>query len=116
MTFVWCPAGSFMMGSPENAITDSALAAGCGEFRCWVMTEALRLIAAIIFCGVIITKRCENPTARLLAGGITTVIALARFDQYIDDVRTAAHRRCALSHFLHIVEAQCLSMHLPSAV
>ena len=34
------------------------------------------MIAAIIFCGVIITKSCENPTARLLAGGMTTVIAL----------------------------------------
>ena len=34
------------------------------------------MIAAIIFCGVIITKRCENPTARLLAGGMTAVIAL----------------------------------------
>ena len=34
------------------------------------------MIAAIIFCCVIITKRCENPTARLLAGGMTTVIAL----------------------------------------
>lgn len=59
-----------------NAITDSALVAGCGEFGYLFMIGVLLLTAAIIFCGVIITKRCENPTARLLAGGMTAVIAL----------------------------------------
>ena len=59
-----------------NAITDSAMVAGCGEFGYLFMIGVLLLIAAIIFCGVIITKRCETPTARLLAGGMTTVIAL----------------------------------------
>ena len=59
-----------------NAITDSALIAGCGEFGYLFMIGVLLLIAAIIFCGVIITKRCENPTEKLLAGGITAVIAL----------------------------------------
>ena len=59
-----------------NAITDSALVAGCGEFGYLFMIGVLLLIAAIIFCGVIITKRCENPTEKLLAGGMTAVIAL----------------------------------------
>jgi len=59
-----------------NAITDSALVAGCGEFGYLFMIGALLLIAAIIFCGVIITKRCEKSSARLLAGGMTAVIAL----------------------------------------
>ena len=52
------------------------MVAGCGEFGYLFMIGVLLLIAAIIFCGVIITKRCENSTARLLAGGMTTVIAL----------------------------------------
>ena len=59
-----------------NAITDSALVAGCGEFGYLFMIGALLLIAAIIFCGVIITRRCKNPTEKLLAGGMTAVIAL----------------------------------------
>ena len=59
-----------------NAITDSALVAGCGEFGYLFMIGALLLTAAIICCGIIITKRCENPTEKLLAGGITAVIAL----------------------------------------
>ena len=59
-----------------NAITDSALVAGCGEFGYLFMIGALLLTAAIICCGIIITKRCEIPTARLLVGGMTTVIAL----------------------------------------
>ena len=60
-----------------NAITDSALVAGCGEFGYLFMIGVLLLIAAIIFCGIIITKRCENPTEKLLAGGMTAMIALA---------------------------------------
>ena len=59
-----------------NAITDSALVAGCGEFGYLFMIGALLLTAAIICCGIIITKRCENPTEKLLAGGMTAVIAL----------------------------------------
>ena len=59
-----------------NAITDSALVAGCGEFGYLFMIGALLLTAAIICCGIIITKRCENPTKKLLARGITAVIAL----------------------------------------
>ena len=59
-----------------NAITDSALIAGCGEFGYGFMIGALFLTAAIICCGIIITKHCKNPTARLLAGGMTAVIAL----------------------------------------
>ena len=59
-----------------NAITDSALIAGCGEFGYLFMIGALLLTAAIICCGIIITKRCENPTEKLLAGGMTAVIAL----------------------------------------
>ena len=59
-----------------NAITDSALVAGCGEFGYLFMIGVLLLIAAIIFCGIIITKRCENPTEKLLAGGMTIIIAL----------------------------------------
>jgi len=59
-----------------NAITDSAMVAGCGEFGYLFMIGTLLLMAAIICCGIIITKRCENPTARLLAGGMTAVIAL----------------------------------------
>ena len=59
-----------------NAITDSALVAGCGEFGYLFMIVALLLTAAIIVSCVIITKRCENPTDRLLAGGMTAVIAL----------------------------------------
>ena len=59
-----------------NAITDSAMVAGCGEFGYWFIIGALLLIAAIICCGIIITKRCENPTEKLLAGGMTAVIAL----------------------------------------
>ena len=59
-----------------NAITDSALVAGCGEFGYWFMIGVLLLTAAIICCGIIITKRCENPTEKLLAGGMTIIIAL----------------------------------------
>ena len=59
-----------------NAITDSALIAGCCEFGYLFMIGALLLIAAIIFCGVIITQRCEKSSARLLAGGMTTAIVL----------------------------------------
>ena len=59
-----------------NAITDSAMVAGCGEFGYLFMIGALLLTAAIICCGIIITKRCENPTEKLLAGGMTAVIAL----------------------------------------
>ena len=59
-----------------NAITDSALVAGCGEFGYLFMIGVLLLTAAIICCGIIITKRCENPIDRLLAGGMTAVIAL----------------------------------------
>ena len=59
-----------------NAITDSALITGCGEFGYLFMIGALLLSAAIICCGIIITKRCENPTEKLLAGGMTAVIAL----------------------------------------
>ena len=59
-----------------NAITDSALVAGCGEFGYLFMIGVLLLTAAIICCGIIITKRCENPTEKLLAGGMTAVIAL----------------------------------------
>ena len=59
-----------------NAITDSALVAGCGEFGYLFMIGVLLLTAAIICCGIIITKHCENPTEKLLAGGMTAVIAL----------------------------------------
>ena len=59
-----------------NAITDSALVAGCGEFGYLFMIVALLLTAAIIVSGVIITKRCENPIDRLLTGGMTAAIAL----------------------------------------
>ena len=59
-----------------NAITDSALVAGCGEFGYLFMIGVLLLTAAIICCGIIITKRCENPTEKLLAGGMTIIIAL----------------------------------------
>jgi len=52
------------------------MVAGCGEFGYLFMIGTLLLMAAIICCGIIITKRCENPTARLLAGGMTAVIAL----------------------------------------
>ena len=59
-----------------NAITDSALVAGCGEFGYLFMIGALLLTAIIICCGVIITKRSENPIDRLLTGGMTAAIAL----------------------------------------
>ena len=59
-----------------NAVTDSALVAGCGEFGYWFMIGALLLTAIIICCGVIITKRSENPIDRLLTGGMTAAIAL----------------------------------------
>ena len=59
-----------------NAVTDSALVAGCGEFGYWFMIGALLLTAIIIYCGVIITKRSENPIDRLLTGGMTAAIAL----------------------------------------
>ena len=59
-----------------NVITDSALVAGCGEFGYLFMIGVLLLTAAIICCGIIITKRCENPTEKLLAGGMMAVIAL----------------------------------------
>ena len=35
------------------------------------------MTTAIICCGVIITRRCEKSSARLLAGGMTAVIALS---------------------------------------
>ena len=59
-----------------NAITDSALVAGCGEFGYIFLITSLLLIVAIIISCVIITVRCKTPTARLLAGGMTAVIAL----------------------------------------
>ena len=59
-----------------NAVTDSALVAGCGEFGYCFMIGALLLTAIIICSGVIITRRSENPIDRLLAGGMTAVIAL----------------------------------------
>ena len=59
-----------------NAITDSALVAGCGEFGYIFLIVALLSIITIISCCIIITKRCKNPTDRLLAGGMTAVIAL----------------------------------------
>ena len=59
-----------------NAVTDSALVAGCGEFGYWFMIGALLLTAIIICCGVIITKRSKNPIDRLLTGGMTAAIAL----------------------------------------
>ena len=58
------------------AVTDSALIAGCGEFGYLFLIVALLLAASIIACGVIITNRKGTPSDRLLAGGMTAVIAL----------------------------------------
>ena len=60
----------------SNAVANPALVAGCGEFGYLFMIGTLLLMAAIICCGIIITKRCENPTEKLLAGGMMAVIAL----------------------------------------
>ena len=60
----------------SNAVANPALVAGCGEFGYIFLITSLLLMAAIICCGIIITKRCENPTEKLLAGGMTAVIAL----------------------------------------
>ena len=59
-----------------NAVTDSALVAGCGEFGYLFLATALLLTAGIITCGVIIAKRSGTPANRLLSGGMTAVIAL----------------------------------------
>ena len=59
-----------------NAVTDSALIAGCGEFGYLFLAVALLLAASIIVCGVIIAKRNCTPADRLLAGGMTAIIAL----------------------------------------
>lgn len=59
-----------------NAVTDSALIAGCGEFGYWFLIIALLLMVCIIACGAVIAKRNSTPSDRLLAGGMTAVIAL----------------------------------------
>lgn len=59
-----------------NAVTDSALIAGCGEFGYLFLLVALLLTGGIIVCGVVIAKRSGTPDDRLLAGGMTAVIAL----------------------------------------
>ena len=59
-----------------NAISDSALVAGCGEFGYAFFIAALLLIALITVSGTTITLRCQDPVDRLLAGGMTTAIAL----------------------------------------
>lgn len=61
----------------SNAVANSALVAGCGEFGYIFLITALLLIVAIIISCVMITVRCKTPTARLLAGGMTAMIALA---------------------------------------
>ena len=61
----------------SNAVANSALVAGCGEFGYIFLITSLLLIVAIIISCVIITVRCKTPTARLLAGGMTAIIALA---------------------------------------
>ena len=61
----------------SNAVANSALVAGCGEFGYIFLITSLLLIVAIIIPCVIITVRCKTPTARLLAGGMTAMIALA---------------------------------------
>lgn len=59
-----------------NAITDSALVAGCGEFGYLFLAASLLLTAGIIACGVVATKRSGTPAEHLLAGGMTAAIAL----------------------------------------
>ena len=59
-----------------NAIADSALVSGCGRFGYVFLIAALLPAAALIACGVITAKRCKNPADRLLAAGMTAVIAL----------------------------------------
>ena len=61
----------------SNAVANSALVAGCGEFGYIFLITALLLIVAIIISCVMITVQCKTPTARLLAGGMTAMIALA---------------------------------------
>jgi|GEM_PF-1940321 len=59
-----------------NAINDSALIAGCGKFGYVFLIAALLLTAVIIVCGTVIARRSQNTAARMLAGGMTAVLAI----------------------------------------
>ena len=59
-----------------NAVTDSALIAGCGEFGYIFLIGALLSAAVLIACGAVLTRRSKTHAERLLTGGMTTVIAL----------------------------------------
>ena len=60
-----------------NATTDSALITICGEFGYIPMIIALLLIVAVISCGIIISKRCDNKSiSRLLGSGMVATLVL----------------------------------------
>ena len=60
---------------PDN-ISNSMLAAGCGESGYWFMLTAIGLMTILLVCAVMLTLRCKERSDRMISAGMTASLLL----------------------------------------